>query len=237
MTSSEQTNTPRILGLIPARGGSKTVPGKNVRPLLGKPLIAYAIAEALKSRLLRRVIVSTDDEQIAEVARGCGAEVPFLRPKELATDESPAIDTIKHALIFMENIAGITYDYVCLLQPTAPMRTAEDIDGSITMILEAGADSLASVTDVGAYHPARMKKIVGGRLVDIVTEDLTFVRKQDLPHVYIFNGAVYITRRDIILERNSVRGKDCMAYVMPPERSVNIDTELDLIVAGVLMKG
>lgn len=227
---------PYILGIIPARGGSKGVPRKNIRLLSGKPLLAYTIIEALKSKRLTKTIVSTDDEEIAQVARDYGAGVPLLRPKELATDESLAIETVKHAINFMENRDKVQYDYVCVLQPTSPLRKAEDIDGAIERMIGLGGDSLISVTDVGANHPARMKRIVNDRLVDIFDKDSTFVRKQDLPKVYIFNGALYVACRDTIFDKGSFRGEDCIAYIMPPERSVNIDTELDLIMAEILMQ-
>ncbi|MFC2001661.1 cytidylyltransferase domain-containing protein [Chloroflexota bacterium] len=226
----------QILGLIPARGGSKTVPQKNIRQLLGKPLIAYTIIEALKSKLLNKVMVSSDDAEIIEISRKYGAEVPFVRPAELATDESLAIYTVKHAVEFMEQKDSVKYDYVALLQPTAPMRKAKDIDRAINKMLELKADSIASVVDVGAYHPARMKKIVDERLVNILDESLTYVRKQDLPKVYIFNGAIYVARRDIIFERDSFQGDRYVAYIMPAERSANIDTELDFIMAEILMQ-
>ena len=185
---------------------------------------------------MTKVIVSSDDKDIVRIAREYGATVPFVRPKELATDSSLAIDTVKHAVTFMEKEDGVSYDYVAVLQPTAPMRTADDIDGAIKKIMELGGDSLISVTDVGAYHPARMNRIVNDRLVSILDEGLTFIPKQDLPKVYIYNGAIYIARRGVIFEENSLRGKDCIAYIMPPERSVNIDTELDLTLAEALMK-
>ena len=208
----------QILGIIPARGGSKGVPHKNIKPLLGTPLLAYTILEAARSRLLTTFIVSSDDPAIIGVAERYGAPAPFTRPAELATDESPVIDTIKHALLYMERKQHLTYEYVALLQPTSPMRTAHDIDDAITLLLRSGGDSLISVTDVGSYHPSRMRQIVNGRLVEVIGSQFSFLRRQDLPKLFILNGALYIARRDIVFEKGSLQGDNCLPYVMPAER-------------------
>lgn len=216
-----------ILGLIPARGGSKGVPGKNKKLLAGKPLVIHTIEAALSSSLTR-LIVSTDDSSIAALAQDAGASVPFMRPDELATDTAKSIDVVKHTLNAMEELEGRQYDAIMLLQPTAPFRTAADIDAAIRL-LEASpdADSVISVVDVEAYHPARMKYIRDGKLIDPpFAEAYESQNRQELTPMYIRNGAIYLTRRETLLG-NSFKGKVSLAYVMPASRSINIDTMAD----------
>ena len=156
----------RVLGVIPARGGSKTIPKKNTIDLLGIPLIAYTIREALKAKTLTRLIVSSEDSEILSVARTYGAETPFVRPGELATDDSLIIDVVIHATTTVEEREGRKYDYVVVLQPTTPLRRAEDIDSAVAKLITSGADSVIGVVNVGAMHPYRMKRIANGLLVD-----------------------------------------------------------------------
>lgn len=224
-----------ILGLIPARGGSKGIPQKNIKLLCGKPLIVYTIEEALKSKYLTKVVTSTDDEVIARIAKENGSEV-VNRPKELATDNSLVIETVKYTINFIEYKEGLKFDYVILLQPTSPLRTVKDIDNSIRKMIDLNADSVVSVTEVGDKHPARMKIIVNERIVDIFDKSLDFAPRQELPKIYIRNGAVYGAKREVIFKNNSLRGDDCVAYIMPEERSINIDTEIDFLLAELLMK-
>lgn len=216
----------RILGLIPARGGSKGVPGKNKRLLGEQPLIVYTI-EAAKTSILTKVIVSTDDISIAEIASASGVEVPFLRPAILASDSAKSLDVAKHALLTMEERDGL-YDALMLLQPTAPFRTADDINTSIRLLqCNPFADSVISVVDVEGFHPARMKYIENGILIDPpFAESYESQNRQDLTPMYLRNGAIYLTRRDILMA-NSFKGKVCLAHIMPVERSVNIDTLAD----------
>jgi CMP-N-acetylneuraminic acid synthetase len=206
------------------------VPGKNIRPLAGKPLIVHTINAARASRLTD-VIVTTDDEQIASVARTAGALVPFVRPAYLAGDTAKSLDVAIHALQAMEEHTG-PYDAIMLLQPTAPFRTTADINEAIRL-LEANpdADSVISVVDVQAHHPARMKYLQDGRLIDPpFAEAYENQNRQELTPMYIRNGAIYLTRRATLL-RESYKGKICMALVMPGERSVNIDTLNDFELA------
>lgn len=229
-------STKRILGVIPARGKSKTIPKKNISPILGKPLIAYTISEALKSKLLTRVIVSSDDNETIEIARKYGAEVPFKRPKKLATDKARSLPVIQHAVRFIEKLEGAPYDYVVMLQPTTPFRLAKDIDNALKKLIKTGADSVISICDVGAMHPIRMKKIVNDRIVDFCVKEVEGTPRQELPPAYIRNGAIYAVRRDVLMNQNTLRGKDSHPYIMPPDRSVNIDSGLDLKLAEVLMR-
>ncbi|MCB0704437.1 MAG: acylneuraminate cytidylyltransferase family protein [Saprospiraceae bacterium] len=226
----------KILAVIPARGGSKGVPQKNIKSLAGKPLIAYTIEAAKGSEELSRWIVSTDDEAIAQVSKEWGAAVPFMRPEALATDSAKAIPVIQHALEEMEKMDGTQYDAVLMLQPTTPYRTSADIDAAIRLLRESGADSVISVVDVEGHHPARMKFLQDGRLIDPpYCEAYENQPRQELEPMYLRNGAIYLTRRETILN-NSFKGSDCRALVMENERSVNIDTMLDFELAEFMMR-
>ena len=223
-----------VLGVIPARGGSKGVPGKNIKPLAGKPLIAWTIDAAKQSKLLTHCIVSTDSEEIAEVSKKHGAQVPFIRPADLATDSARAIPVIQHALKEMEDREGITFDAVMMLQPTTPFRTAEDIDNAIQLLSDTGADSVISVVDVEGHHPARMKFMKGNQLIDPdYCEEYENQPRQELEPMYLRNGMIYLTRREVLLA-NSFKGKDCRGVVVDTNRSVNIDTPLDFAYAAFL---
>lgn len=225
----------RVLGVIPARGGSKGVVGKNIKLLDGKPLIAYTIDVAKKSQLAD-VIVSTDSKEIAQVSEDNGATVPFLRPKELATDSAKAIPVIIHALKEMEQKTGSTYDAVMMLQPTSPFKLVSDINKAIDLLSSSGADSVISVVNVSGHHPARMKYLEGDRLIDPdFCEEYENQPRQELRPMYIRNGAIYLTRKDILLS-DSFKGSDCRALIMPEERSVNIDTEIDFRYASWIKK-
>lgn len=226
-----------VLGVIPARGGSKGVPRKNLIHLLNKPLIEYTIKEALDSHHLDKVIVSTDDEEIAEISKSLGAEVPFVRPAELATDSALSIDVVIHALKTMGELDQKKYQIIVMLQPTTPFRTSNDIDNGIELLLRGGVDSVISVVNVGAHHPLRMKRIIhDGWLINYIEQGKEDMRpRQELPPVYIRNGSLYITWRNVILSGSFV-GTNCKAYIMPPERSVNIDTKFDIILAEYLLK-
>lgn len=226
----------RILGVIPARGGSKGVPRKNIRDLCGKPLIAWTIESALGSRLTH-TIVSTDDPEIAAICRQFGIDVPFVRPSELATDSARAIPVLKHAVAYFE-AAGTKYDAVMMLQPTTPMRTAADIDEAIELLeSDPRADAVISVTPVGGHHPARMKFLHGNILIDPpFVETYENQPRAELEPMYIRNGAVYLVRRDTLVLKESLKGNRCLGYIMPENRSVNIDTPLDFELAEWLMR-
>ncbi len=226
----------KVLGIVPARGGSKAIPRKNIRNILGIPLLAYTIREALRAKTLTRLIVSSEDSEILTIARQYGTETPFVRPRELATDDSLAIDVAIHATTTMEEQEGLEYDYVVVLQPTTPLRTAGDIDGAVMKLIQSGADSVISVVDVGALHPYRMKRIVNGFLVDYAKEEIENMPRQNLPPIYIRNGAIYATKRDVLVKKRTFKGTACVPYEMPDERSVNIDSKLDLLLAESLLR-
>jgi N-acylneuraminate cytidylyltransferase/CMP-N,N'-diacetyllegionaminic acid synthase len=224
------------LGLITARGGSKGLPRKNILPLAGKPLIAWTIEAALQSNLLSRVIISTDDPEIADVGRKCGAEVPFLRPDELAQDNSPSIASVFHSIHWLADHENYCPEYVMLLQPTSPLRSPEDIQRTIQIIQEHKADSVVSVTAVH-QHPYWMKTIIpDGKLVDFLTTERSYARRQDLPTAYALNGAIYLTKRDVLLARGSFYGDNTFAYVMPSECSIDIDTPWEFHLAELILK-
>jgi CMP-N-acetylneuraminic acid synthetase len=220
------------LAIIPARGGSKGVPNKNIRSLAGKPLIAYTIEAAKDSKVLTHTVVSTDSEEIATIVKSLGASVPFMRPPVLATDMAASLPVIQHAVNEMEAILKCRFDAIVMLQPTCPLRSASDIDEAVDKLFNSGADSVISVVDVGGHHPLRMKRIVGDRLINYIEQGAEDMRpRQILPPTYIRNGALYVARRETIMEKQSFVGEDCRAYIMPSDRSVNIDVFEDLLVA------
>lgn len=221
----------RFLGLVPARGGSKGVPRKNIRELAGKPLIAWTLEAAQASAYLDACIVSTEDGEIAATAEGCGAEV-LHRPLELAGDATPGIEVVLHAM--KENPS---FDYVVLLQPTSPLRIAEDIDGCIGRCLEEGAPFCVSITEP-SHSPYWMYTLGDDRRLSPLLElpeEQTYQR-QKLPKVYQLNGAVYVGVRDALARHRSFMTPETIGYVMPEERSHDIDTLLDFRIAGMLLE-
>ncbi|OVE76450.1 hypothetical protein BVX97_01020 [bacterium E08(2017)] len=225
-----------ILGVIPARGGSKGIPGKNIKNLAGKPLIAYTIETALAANMITDVVVSTDSEEIQNIALQYGAQAPFLRPDELATDKALAIPTIQHAVTEMEKLKNITYDAIIMLQPTTPLKTASDLDEALGALVNSDAEGVISVVNVDNWHPMKMKVIDNGLLLDYKKPPTENPPRQTLPPVFMVNGAIYATKRDVFMNDSSFMGKKCLPYEMPPERSVNIDTEADFLVAEYYMK-
>ncbi|UOG29269.1 cytidylyltransferase domain-containing protein [Leptospira noguchii] len=220
----------RILGIIVARSGSKGIPKKNLKCIADKPLIQYTIECAHKSKKLSEFIVSTDGEDIRKISLDLGVKVPFLRPKEISDDVASPILAIQHAKSYYENL-NIHFDGFLMLQPTTPFRSEEDIDGSIELLEVSNADSVISVVNVGAFHPARMKYMEAGKLIDPpFCEEYENQRRQELKPMFIRNGAIYLSTKKTI-ENSSFRGKDCRAWLMPNDRSVNIDTEEDFLYA------
>lgn len=226
-----------VLGVILARGGSKGIPKKNIKLLNGKPLIAYTIESALESNIFDEFIVSTDSEEIAKIAKDYGAEVPFLRPTELAGDEVWSRDALKHAVLECERIYDKKYDYVIELPCIAPLRKAHHIREAFAKLVITKADSVTSVTQMGDKHPVRMKRIVNDRLRDFTTEfpEGEGSRRQDLEPCFIRNGAIYAMTRDCIVNKFSRHGDDCRPYIMDEMSSVNIDSMLDFKLAENLI--
>lgn len=217
-----------VLGIITARGGSKSIPQKNLIEIKGKSLLAYTAEVALQSHL-SHVILSTDCNQIADAGRSLGVDVPYLRPGHLAQDDTPTIPVLQDAVSRLEE-NGQHYDAIFTLQPTNPLRIVSDINGSIDLLGQSNADSVISFVDVGERHPARMKYIDdAGRVIDPpFTEQFEGQRRQDLDKLYLRDGSVYLTRRDILMNQNSLKGNDCRAWLMPRQRSCNIDDPFDV---------
>jgi CMP-N-acetylneuraminic acid synthetase len=233
-----KTISEKILALIPARGGSKGVPRKNIRLVGGKPLIAYSIETAIRAgHLFHNILVSTDDEEIGDISRQYGAEVPFLRPADLGGDRIPMLPVIRHAVQFVESRDQIKLDWVFLLQPTAPFRTAEDLENAVALALQGGCDSVISVVQVFSTHPILMKRIENNVLLPFCMEEKEGTRRQDYqPPAYMRNGAIYLSKRDVLINEDSIWGKTIRPYIMPEERSVNIDSELDLKLADFMLQ-
>ena len=229
--------SPSVLGVVLARGGSKGIPRKNVALLAGKPLLAYTAAAALQAKRLSRVILSTEDEEIAAIGRQLGLEVPSLRPRDLAQDDTLAIDVLLHVIREIES-QGQRFDAIFTLQPTNPLRRPEDIDGAIDLFERTGADSVISFVAVGDNHPARMKFVdPQGRVVDPPFGELVEgQRRQDLPQLYLREGSVYLTRRDVLVNEHSFKGRDCRAWMVPADRACNIDEPIDWIIADALVR-
>ena len=222
--------------MIPARGGSKGIPRKNLAPLAGRPLIAYTIEAARLSRSLSRVIVSTDDEEIAAIARWNGADVPFLRPPELALDHTPMIDVLVDALGMLDQREQYRADVVVLLQPTSPFRRENHIDAAVDLLISSGADSVVTVMQVPhQFTPESLMRLRGDRL-DPFTEGPTYTRRQDKQVLFARNGpAVIATRSRVLLDEHLLYGADTRGVVMSREDSFDIDEAFDLKVAELLM--
>lgn len=225
-----------ILGLIPARGGSKGIPQKNLASLYGRPLLAYTCEAALASRRLTRVVLNTDDPTIADAGRTMGVEVPYLRPSELGRDETPVIDVVLHALAWFKESEGYRPEAVVLLQPTSPLRRVEHIDAAIDILLDTGADSVVSVVQVPhQFHPVSLMKMEDGRLLQLQSGYLP-ARRQDKPRLYARNGpAVLAVTTSVLLEQHSLYGEDCRPLAMGLAESVDVDGPADLLFAEFLL--
>lgn len=220
-------NDKKILALINARGGSKGVPRKNVRPMNGKPLIGYSIECGKASLYIDRLIVSTDDPEIADVSKSFSADVPFLRPPELAGDTARQIDAMTHAVDFLEQ-RGERYDYICVLQPTCPLRSTADVDGTLSLLASSGADSVITVTEVGGRHPRTLyTKKENGCLKPYLQSDNGGVLRQNFEELFWRTGGVYAMKRDVLMEQKSLYGLDIRGYEIPEERCFNIDSLFD----------
>jgi CMP-N,N'-diacetyllegionaminic acid synthase len=226
-----------VLGVVPARGGSKGIARKNLAPLAGRPLLAYTATAALAAARLSRIVLSTDDAEIAAVGRTCGLDVPFMRPPRLAGDDVQTIDVLQDVVARLE-ADGHAFDAVFTLQPTTPLRRAADIDGAIDLLERTGADSVISFVDVGERHPARMKVVDrDGRVHDPpFGEPVECQRRQALPALYLREGSVYLTRRDVLMHEHSLKGRDCRAWIVPRERACNIDDPFDLFLAEQMLR-
>ncbi len=227
---------PRFLGLIPARGGSKRVPRKNLTPVAGKPLLAWTIEAARSAQRLDRVVLSTDDDEIAELGLRLGAEVPFRRPSELATDTAAGSDAMVHAVRSMAAL-GEAFDYVVVLQPTSPLRVGADVDAAIELLLAKQAHAVVSVCKTD--HPPEWSNTLPDDLSmrDFLRPEMRHTRSQDLPTSYRLNGAIYIHECQRLLRNEGVEMDELTyAYVMPRERSIDIDEVIDLEIADLFLR-
>ena len=223
----------KILGITLARGGSKSVPRKNIRSILGVPLIGYTICEALRSKFITRYIVSTDSEEIRDVALKYGAEVPFLRPSEYATDTASSVAALQHAVTWIEQDEGVKYDYIIELMCTNPLKTVNDIDAAIEKLIKTGADSVIAVHKLEDHHPVRIKKIEHDRIIDFCLPETPESRRQDLkPDAYVRSGSIYALRRDhLMVEGRRYGSYESRPYILPEERAINVDTEIDFLIS------
>ena len=222
-----------VLGLIPARGGSKAIPRKNIVDLAGKPLLAYTCQAALGCHSLTRVVLNTDDEEIAAVGRRYGAEVPFLRPENLAADETPILPVIQHTLAWLEKQAGFKTDIVVLLQPTSPLRQAIHIDEAVASMLQSGADTVVSVVAVPHnFNPVSvMRQEENGWLVPFASGEM-ILRRQEKPRVFARNGPAILAVRRGVLDTGKLYGERVLPYMMDWAASIDIDEPQDLEVAS-----
>lgn len=219
----------RIIAIIPARGGSKGVKRKNIRDVAGKPLIQWTIDAAHQSKYLDRCILSSEDNEIITIAKSLGCDVPFVRPKHLAEDNTAGIEPILHALSVLKE----QYDYVMILQPTSPLRSVEDIDNSIELCLDHQANYCVSVTPP-SKHPYWSFYLKEHKLTPL--QEKQIARRQDLPNMVTLNGAIYLAKIENIFKDENFIHPDTLAYQMPTERSFDIDTEFDLKICQFLLE-
>jgi CMP-N,N'-diacetyllegionaminic acid synthase len=224
----------RTLGVIPARGGSKGLPGKHLRPLGGRPLLAYTADAVRGSTVLTRTVVSTDDAAIASAARALGLEVPFVRPAALAADDTPMLPVLQHALSALG--AGNEFGAMVLLQPTSPLRRSEHIDEAVRLLESSGADSVVSVVEVPhQFSPVSVLRLEDGRLRGFL-DGPPVTRRQDKPRVFARNGPAVLAVRASVVAGGSLYGDDVRALVMTAEESVDIDSAVDFEYAAFLLE-
>ncbi len=225
-----------VLGLITARGKSKGIPGKNLFPCAGKPLIAWTIEASRNAAAIDRVLVSTDDPEIAETARELGAECPFLRPAELATDSAGTAGVTLHALEWLESTDGFIPEYIMILQPTSPLRMAADIDGAVELARIKNADAVISITEplVNPFLTAYLRG--DGTLDYLFDQSKSALPRQENPGDCFINGAIYLVRRDAFLEHRKFLLPKTFPFFMPQERSIDIDTPYHMEICDLLLK-
>ena len=226
------------LGVVLARGGSKGVPGKNIADLCGKPVLEYTLDAANNSKYLNDIVVSSDDQRTLQIARKNGT-IPLWRPTALAQDETPTLPALQHAVLTLEGLLGVQFDYIVELRATSPLKTTKDIDNVIELLVNSDAEAVIGVTQVQEYHPSRIKFLHNGYIRDFMDEPGNG-RRQDLkPEAYVRNGSIYAFRRETILGDNpKVFGHDkALGYIMPRERSINIEEPLDLKICELILRG
>jgi len=222
-----------VVCVIPARGGSKGLPGKNIKMFCGKPLIAHTIEQARQSKYIDRIIVSTEDEKIAQISLEYGAEVPFMRPMELAGDSSSTVDVLLHAINWLERVEQYAFDILLLLHTTTPLRSVEDINKTISLMVEENADNVFSVVEAHRNPYFNMVEEGSDGFVRLVKEGC-FSTRQAAPKVYDINASIYVWWKNVLKEGKKIFLKKTKAYVMPKERSIDIDDDLDFRIAEFL---
>ena len=226
-----------ILGVTLARGGSKGIKNKNLTKINGKPLIYFTIKEAKKCTKITNYIVSTDSNKIKKVAERYKAEVPFTRPKKISKDSSTSASALKHALVESEKIFNKKFDYVIELMATNPLKSVIDINSIINILIKNDADSVIAVNQLFDHHPARIKKIVKGRIFDFAVKEKLESRRQDLkPNAYVRSGSIYAMSRKFVMDEKRYFSGKSFAYILPLQRSINIDDENDLLIAKRKLK-
>jgi CMP-N,N'-diacetyllegionaminic acid synthase len=224
----------RILGIIPARKGSKRLPNKNILSFAGKPLSRHIIETALQSKLINKIVVSTDSDEVLGVAEGFHEVIRIKRLDELASDTSPAIDYVHHTLEVLKKEQGFEFDIVVILQPTSPLTLSDDIDKTIQKLIDTKADTAVSVMEVGhMINPLKLKVMQADKLLPYLEDEKGRMAAHEIPKVYVRNCSVYATTIDTI-NKNQIIGEDCRGFVMPPERSVDINDLLDFEFAEFL---
>ena len=224
-----------VLGIIPARGGSRAIPRKNLALLSGKPMLAYTAAAALASKTLTRSIVSTDDEEIAQAGRSLGLHVPFLRPREISNDQAPMIEVVSHALEWLRANEDYTPEVIVLLQPTSPLRKSAHVDESVQMLINHAADTVVSVIEVPhQFTPGSLMTVVDGKLVNAIPTE-SVLRRQDKPTLYARNGPAVLVVRSETIQSGRLYGDTTLPYVMSPSDSIDIDSPQDLLLAEFLL--
>lgn len=228
-------NNKKFLAIIPARGGSKGLPRKNIKKLNGKPLISYSIEAAINSKVFDKIIVSTDDKEIAEIALKYGAEVPFIRPKELATDTADSMDVLFHAINFLKD-KGEEYDYVMKLQPTSPLRTEKEILEATKLLFEKNAESIVSISEC-EHHPLWTNILSEeGNLFNFIKDDIKHKNRQELPKYYQINGLIFLSKVNNLLETRDWYGEKSYAYICDAKKTIDIDNIIDFKLAEILLK-
>lgn len=229
-------NGKKVLGIIPARGGSKGLPGKNIKELLGKPLIAWSIEAGKQSAHIDALIVSTDDEKIAEVSRKFGAEVPFLRPPEFASDTATSVDVIAHAVDFMQ-ARGEHFDMIVLLEPTSPLREAQDIDAALELMADGSASAVVSVCEAESTHPAFMFRMEsGGHIKTMQSTGFKVLRRQELDPAFFLDGSVYVSDIQTLLSQKTFCHDGTKGLTVPKWKAPEIDDIVDFLVVEAILK-
>ena len=230
-------NDHRVIAIIPARAGSKGLPGKNICTLCGKPLIAWTIEKSKKSKYLDTVLVTTDSSEIATIAREYGAEVPFIRPAELANDNTPTLDVVYHALNYYRDVVKEEFDYVILLEPTSPLREDDDIDRMLQVLVNRSDqfDAIVSVGEV-SEHPSIMKRLVGDSMAPFYLDVAQTTRRQDNASAYFPYGVAYIVKTAVLLEEKTFYPQRCMPFLIKRYQNYEIDDLYDFLCVENVMK-